>query len=677
MSTHSNKQEEDRLNALKQYQILDTLPEQEYDDLTEIAAQICQTPIALVSLIDENRQWFKSKKGMEASETAREIAFCNYAIQQPNELLEVPNTLEDERFSRNPLVLNNDTHFRFYAGAPLVDEDGFALGTICVLDTKPKSLTQEQIAALKALSRQVISLMKLRLQLRKEEKTIKKIKKLADERAAFLSSMSHEIRTPLNAIVNSISLMQDEPVSTQQKEYLNILQFSSSNLMALVNDVLDLNKLDAHKIKLEKAELHLKELLRSIQSAHASRAEGKGIKLFTEIDNRIPEVVIGDSVRIAQVLNNLIGNAVKFTAEGFVKVRLNLKTKTDQKVIINIQVLDTGIGISTDQQKRLFKRFNQGDESITRKFGGSGLGLFISKNLLSLMGAELKLESSPGAGSNFSFDLKLSYKSNTASGSSILTVSREFHQMSGKVLMVDDNQLNRVLASKFLEKWGLEVEEATNGLEAVDMVQRHQYDLVLMDLHMPEMDGYTAVRLIREMPGDYYKQLPIIAITASVLMNEKDKVQLSGMQDYIPKPFTKEGFWMIISQYLKKKEVSKSEIPHQSKEEVSGKADELKALIAEYTSDDPEFISELVESFIVNYSEIEKEAVAAISQLNVNLYDDVIHKMKPSCLMLNYLKEYEALVSIKNNLDESHQQQHIESVRQITGQILADLKGLQ
>jgi signal transduction histidine kinase/DNA-binding NarL/FixJ family response regulator len=664
--------ETDRLKSLDRYNLMDTLPESELDDLTKLAAQICGTPIALISLLDEDRQWFKSKIGLSVSETSRDVAFCSHAILEPDNVLEVPNALEDDRFHDNPLVTDEDSHFRFYAGAPLKDPAGLPLGTLCVLDTKPRKMSGDQLESLKALSRQVISQFELRLQVRKQKEVNDLIKKAIIERERFLSNMSHEIRTPLNAIVSTVNLLKDESERGQIQEYIDILQFSSDNLMALVNDILDINKIESSKIKLEKAPVRIKELVRSLHASHSVRAEQKNIALHLYLDEKVPEVVMADSVRIAQVLNNLMSNAVKFTQEGEVKLEIEFKGIEKEKARIRFQISDTGEGMSEEQQKSLFQRFKQGDQSITRKHGGSGLGLFITKGLLKLMNAKITVRSEPGVGTAFTFDLLLPVYKELKSNS--VKTEFDFGKLKGSVLLVDDNLLNQILATKFLEKWGLEVVAASNGAEAIEKARRDQYDLVLMDLQMPVMDGYTATQKIREIENGRYEKTPILAITASVLMEVKDKIHQHSMQDFISKPFTPKGLWDHVSKYLPAQEGEPVEHKVETVTLSDQKKDQLQQAVEEYTGGEPEFAIELVNSFILNFEDIRKEAIVAIEQQDLALYDEVVHKIKPSSIMLKYEEEYAELITIKSALELPDQTKNLEKLTGICDKILSELR---
>jgi signal transduction histidine kinase/CheY-like chemotaxis protein/HPt (histidine-containing phosphotransfer) domain-containing protein len=670
------KNEQERLKALRGYNILDTLPEPEIDDLTKLAANICDTPIALVTLLEENRQWMKSKIGLDTNETTRDEAFCSYAILEPDKVLEVENTLEDSRFKDNPLVTSDETRFRFYAGAPIVDNNGYPLGTVCVLDTKPRKLSEHQLETLQILSRQVMRQFELRVLINEQKKSNILLKKLSEDRNRFLSNMSHEIRTPLNAMVSTINLLEAENLTEEQNEYTSILKFSSENLMALVNDILDIDKVESGKIKLEKAPVKLRELLSSVQSAHSLRSEEKGVKLIVDIDENIPQMILGDSVRLAQVLNNLISNAVKFTESGYVKVTIDHLETRKEKAVIRFRVEDTGIGIDPAQVNTLFRRFNQADKSITRRFGGTGLGLAITKALVELMGSKINVYSKPGEGAEFSFKIKFPVCTETIKSSGKESKSFDFGKLIGHVLIVDDNMLNRVLTGKFLSKWNLRISNATNGQEALDRVKAEKFDLILMDLQMPIMDGYTAVRHIRNMEDSYCQKVPILAITASVLLEVRNKIEEYGMQGFIPKPFIPRQLWEAIRKYLDldEQEEAAQVAPVDHLSEV--RKQELFNLINDYTGGDEEFMQELIQSFIENFEEIKKDALHAVQVADTALFDDVIHKMKPSCQILKYEESYARLIGLVEQLDQAHIVENTKTVTQLLDQMIGELETL-
>jgi PAS domain S-box-containing protein len=370
-------------------------------------------------------------------------------------------------------------------------------------------------------------------------------------KSSFLSVMSHEIRTPMNAVIGFTNLLLQNP-RTDQQEYLNVLKFSAENLMVIIDDILDVSKIDAGKIELEQDDFNLKELLDNIHAAQQQTADEKNIKFNLNFDSHIPRVIQGDQVRLGQVLNNLLSNGIKFTHQGEVSLNCKLMKQDPEKATIYFEVKDTGIGIPEDKQEYVFEIFSQATASTTRHFGGTGLGLAISQRLVNLMGGEIKLDSTLGQGSNFYFELELNKGKNQESTSVKNKQPLYPDLLNGrKVLLVEDNPINVLVARRFLEKWGMLCDVAENGQIGLDMVQQKSYDLVLMDMQMPVMDGYGATTAIRAL-GGVYKKLPIIALTASALLDMKDKILASGMDDYVSKPFKPEELFDKLCFYVKK-----------------------------------------------------------------------------------------------------------------------------
>lgn len=363
----------------------------------------------------------------------------------------------------------------------------------------------------------------------------------------FLSTISHEIRTPLNAVVGISHFLMNENPRRDQKESLESLQFSAEHLTALINDILDYNKLESGAIEFEYTEVNLKQLAKKIIKAHSALAKEKGVSLVLDLDSNIHQMVLADSTRIYQVLNNLINNALKFTSKGFVKLRATLMEETNKTQVIRIEVVDSGIGIPRDKQGLIFERFTQAGSSTTREYGGTGLGLAIIKRILNMVDSEIFVDSEVGKGTRFWFDLGF-IKVLTPQVDPVAQDETDSNKLDGKsILLVEDNQMNIMVAEKFLKKWKLEVEVAYNGAEAVAKVEHNVYDLVLMDLQMPVMDGYKATRLIRE----FDKQTPIIALTASALLKVRQDVLAAGMNDYITKPFDPQELKRKIAHYIK------------------------------------------------------------------------------------------------------------------------------
>ncbi|MBO9620631.1 MAG: response regulator [Niabella sp.] len=367
----------------------------------------------------------------------------------------------------------------------------------------------------------------------------------------FLSNMSHEIRTPLNAIIGTTYLLLQEQWKGELKEKLDILKFSSESLRSLINDILDFSKMESGRLSLEQIEFDLPDLISNIEQLHRFRAEEKGLLFTIEADERLPAVVVGDPVRLSQVLNNLISNAVKFTEKGGVMMKIALHAMETDAVIIDFNVTDSGIGMDPALQENIFESFSQGSAATTRLFGGTGLGLAITKQLLLLMDSRIHLHTRPGQGSDFSFRLKMPLGTRIRQSTPAAPDAETGGRLKGhRVLLVEDNNINAIIASRFMEKWGLEVEHAISGLEAVNRVQQQRYDLILMDLQMPVMDGYTATEQIRALPGSHFHTIPIIALTASMLSEIQDRIKAVGMTDCILKPFDPAELQLKLQKYI-------------------------------------------------------------------------------------------------------------------------------
>ncbi|WP_232225927.1 ATP-binding protein [Leptospira terpstrae] len=354
-------------------------------------------------------------------------------------------------------------------------------------------------------------------------------------KSEFLSSMSHELRTPLNAVIGlSMWLMEDNP-KPEQVEYLKNLRFSSETLLTLINDILDFNKIEERMIIIEEIDFSLKEFISSVSSSFTVKAKEQLLSFREEIDKNLPEYICFDPTRMLQVLNNLLSNAVKFTTEGTITLRVLLVSKFENQVVIRFEVEDTGIGISSDKLKYVFEKFTQANQDTTRKFGGSGLGLAISKGLVELMHGNLELESKLGKGSKFSFTFPCKIGKSISSSSLRHAKANSLDLLGKRILVADDIDINRSVVIRFLQRWGIESEEASDGEVVLAKLAKYKIDLILMDLHMPNVDGYMATKRIRENPS--WQNIPIIALTASAQLETKEKIHAVGMNDFISKPF--------------------------------------------------------------------------------------------------------------------------------------------
>ena len=373
-----------------------------------------------------------------------------------------------------------------------------------------------------------------------------KAEKASNARTEFLSTVSHELRTPLNAINGIAHLLLEEKPKKSQMNYLESLQFSGNYLTNFINDILEINKIDSSKAQVENISFNLKLLLENIQNSLKELASENNNYFSLEIDSHIPDYLIGDPTKLSQILMNLINNALKFTHNGSVTVTSKLISLEDQKAFIYFEVKDSGIGIPEDKLETVFDSFSQGSVGINRKYGGTGLGLTIVKKLVEILGGEIKLDSKVKKGSSFSFKLLLKVSKKPLKIIKNLNKNNYDNLKSKKILVVEDNKINQMVSKKMLENKGVICEIVDNGEEAIEIAKSNKFDMILMDVHLPGINGTIATKKIRE----FDTTTPVIALTA-ISLNENRKMLLSfGMNDVITKPFIPENFYAIISKYI-------------------------------------------------------------------------------------------------------------------------------
>ena len=374
-------------------------------------------------------------------------------------------------------------------------------------------------------------------------------------KSVFLANMSHELRTPMNGVMGMIDLVLMRATDPKQIDWLKKSKGSAKHLLDVINDVLDISKIESDRMTLEQRDFSLSQAIDNVISMQGAAAIVKGLKLSREIDPALPDVFCGDALRVKQILINFTGNAIKFSERGQITVRVHAVEKADASVLVRIEVSDQGIGISPEQQERLFHAFMQADDSMTRKYGGTGLGLIISKRLALLMGGDVGVESTPGVGSTFWFTARMAVKEvpaveaePTAVGSDAAIIRHRY--FAHRILVVDDEPINREVAQKQLDALDLIVDTAADGAEAIAKAKAGIYAAIFMDMRMPNVNGLDATRQIRQLRE--YKHVPIIAMTANVFDEDKAQCIAAGMDDFLTKPFTPTELFAVLLRSLER-----------------------------------------------------------------------------------------------------------------------------
>lgn len=465
----------------------------------------------------------------------------------------------------------------------------------------------------------------------------------------FLANISHEIRTPINGIAGMANLLSKNPTPEEQVTYLNAIKSASENLKVIINDILDLASIDSGKLKFEKIGFNLRDLLTSLINAFAFQAREKGLDLAFHLEEKANTILVGDPVRLNQILINLISNAIKFTQVGSIRIDCSMEKMSNQKCMAHFRITDTGIGIPGDKLVTIFESFSQADESVTRKYGGTGLGLTIVKQLTELQNGTISVKSEEDKGSVFSVSIPYTLGISTDVAKTGLTHKNKTIQDSLKglsVLLVEDNDINRLYASSILRTWGCVLEMAENGYVAVVKLRHSHFDVVLMDIQMPVMDGFEATKAIRA--GDSGKNhIPIIALTANATKKDIEKCLEAGMNDCISKPFTPEDLFQALTKHSPKKIREKNS---QSKKSGQGQGTPNLSYLRSVSNGNENFITDMVatmkESLPKSINEIREAAVKS----DYSKLAKALHKISPSLPMMGLDELKEELVGIQNDL---------------------------
>ncbi|MBU4433227.1 MAG: response regulator [Alphaproteobacteria bacterium] len=679
-----------RLAALWALDILDTFEDPGFNNLVAEVSETCGAPMALISLVDADRQWFKAKLGIEIQQTPRDIAFCDHAIRSAS-LFVIEDATLDARFAENPLV-TGQPGVRAYAGAPLTTVDGLRIGTLCAMDTQPKIWTPRELRCLERLSRVAMMMIEARVganiagshardlenlrrgdqqyrmiiaamregvvlqdrasviiehnanaarllgltsdqlvgrssldpswslvdvdglplavdqqpsmqclatgkpvldfilgvnlpqdgrrwltvnalpifeddgpepaktlttfaditQLKLQEAQLIETAAVAERASAakstFVANVSHEIRTPLNGVIGLAKLLSRQPMPDRQREMVDIIVHSGETLERILNDLLDIGKIEASRMELEVAPFDLRAEIQTCTDLMRLRAEGKGVKFDLVFAPDIDGFYLGDALRLRQVVSNLTANAIKFTDRGAVQVRVEvhaaLPDAADRRLTVTVD--DTGIGLAPEILPRLFERFVQGDDTVTRRFGGTGLGLAICRNLVALMGGQIDAQAREGGGSRFCFTIPLRLAPPSAAAPAITENDPRalMPDRAPRILLVEDHPVNRRVVELLLEPLQVSLTMAENGAEAFDRVRQEGFDLVLMDMQMPVMDGLSATTRIRQWEArEGRAPTPIVMMTANASADYRRQALAVGADGFITKPVTPESLY--------------------------------------------------------------------------------------------------------------------------------------
>lgn len=468
-------------------------------------------------------------------------------------------------------------------------------------------------------------------QRKKDETELVRLQKAKEQ---FLANISHEIRTPINGIAGMANLLGQGPSPEDRETYLNAIRHSAENLKVIINDILDLAAIESGKLRFERIAFNLKDLLPSLVSTFTYQAKEKKLSLDYRIDEKLNKILLGDPVRLNQILINLISNAVKFTHTGSIQISCTAEKEHRGTCWIRIEVTDTGVGIPEEKLNTIFESFSQADASVTRRYGGTGLGLTIVKQLVELQQGTIHVVSKEHVGSTFMVIIpygigKVKDLAQTSPGRDLAL--KDMKKSHLRVLLVEDNDINRLYAKSILKNWQCYIDVAENGLVAIEKIKNNFYDVVLMDVQMPVMDGYEATKVIRMMSQS--ADVPIIALTANATLTDVEKCFTAGMNDYLPKPFTPEDLYSKLFDDLKIKPTSQDKIPTSKTtgtKEVMYNLDYLRSV----SGNNEEFIREMVSTFIQTVPGILEDMHQAMDKQDWTKLSRLAHQIKPSFTLM-------------------------------------------
>ena len=671
---------------LMELNLLNAVPESDFDEIVQIASALAKTPISILSFLEGEKLWFKSKTGVSASYADKAGSFCAHTIETNHPLI-VEDASKDARFKNIPLVYA-PTNMRFYAGVPISAGNDEAVGSLCVIDRKPRTFSESQKKALIRLRNQIERLILLRKKINDHEHTIsaltkeveyryklelafidekKKSEEYTKTKELFLANMSHEIRTPLNAIIGFSHQMGKTDLLPQQRLYMDSIQSAAKNLMNIVNDILDMSKIDAGKLSIEKIPFNFTEVIKDALSITSEKASEKGLRLNLSLDINISEHLIGDPQRLRQILINLINNAIKFTTKGVIKVKTSLVEEREDIQIISIAVSDTGLGMEASFLKRIFEHFSQEESSTSRKFGGTGLGLSITKHLLELMGGEISVESEKDKGSTFTIKVPLTKsetKTSDVSSKIGYDISVIHHR---KILIIEDNVLNRVLVSSILKPFDITLKEVENGEEAINLLKTgERFDLILLDLQMPKLDGFQTLEYIR---NTLHLKTPVLAITANALKGEAEKCIAKGFDGYLAKPFEESDILREISTLISRTKLEATIDPIQHNEHQLYDLSKLRSI----AKGDEDFVKNMIKLFCSEIPEALKSMDDALISDDVDKIKRTAHKILPALDTMGINSLHDAIRDLEQmSTIDSDANRHVDKLKETCAAVIDD-----